>query len=240
MVFMIFLSLSRYFPSCLRQSRGNRILMEEMNRHYVREGWSFISLQARQISKISKFMLELILVKALLIDADVTGACDGNISNNSSASGGAQEGNKDLTNVTSQAFSDIDPRDQCIWEMVSQRNHSILLTLVEYKKKETFIVESAIFCLLLDHRFYCRTYAVKKPNLEVQQSANKAQQCYASSVFSSAGKGSRKYAIIQLQENQATGANFAAPVVKRTWHFYCVKQINGHVLYVILNRVPSI
>lgn len=34
-------------------------------------------------------MLELILAKALLIDADVMGACDGHISNSSPASGGA-------------------------------------------------------------------------------------------------------------------------------------------------------
>lgn len=34
-------------------------------------------------------MPELILAKALLIDADVTGACNGNPSNSSSASGGA-------------------------------------------------------------------------------------------------------------------------------------------------------
>lgn len=34
-------------------------------------------------------MLDLILVKTLLIDADVTGACAGNVSNSSSASGGA-------------------------------------------------------------------------------------------------------------------------------------------------------
>lgn len=63
--------------------------MKEMNRQYVGEGWPFITLQAQQISKISKFMPELMLVKAQLIDADVTGACDGHVSNSSSASEGA-------------------------------------------------------------------------------------------------------------------------------------------------------
>lgn len=47
------------------------------------------------------------------------------------------EGNKDLTNVISQAFSDTDLRNQCIWEMVSQGNHSMLLFLVEYQKRNT-------------------------------------------------------------------------------------------------------
>lgn len=36
-------------------------------------------------------MPELILAKALLIDADVTGACNGNVSKYSSVSGGAGE-----------------------------------------------------------------------------------------------------------------------------------------------------
>lgn len=63
--------------------------MEEMNRHCVGEGCSLVSLEAQQIKKISKFMMDLILVKTLLIDAEVTGACAGNVCNSSSASGGA-------------------------------------------------------------------------------------------------------------------------------------------------------
>jgi len=48
-------------------------------------------------------MPELILAKALLIDADVTGACSGNPSNSSSASGGAGKEIKILRNVINQA-----------------------------------------------------------------------------------------------------------------------------------------
>lgn len=58
------------------------------------------------------------------------------------------EGNKDLTNVISQALRYIDPGDQWIWEMVSQGNYSIFLPLVEYQK-EICLVESTVFCLSL-------------------------------------------------------------------------------------------